>query len=434
MIIRFLLIFFQVLVLGIGFGQPTNDNCENALELCNEQVVSGTTIAATIETCFTTNPNGCADDNIPCFVPHATIWYKFTTNSSGGQVTVDFTNLVINPDPTMGRKLHAVMIQSDVACEGGNYVNVSPCQNNGLVAFSLTSIAALLPNTTYYIQVDGSGVGPGVNQPAQIDFDIKISGPGVVALPMTVSISANNSTICQNDEVPIDITFTNCSGDPVFEWFYNGLPSGSLANFKTNTLTESGHLYLKANCGTLGCPITDNSDSIFFDVTPIEANAGPDILIESDETAMIDGSGIGTPSWTPLTELIDEDTYSPSSTVDDVTVYTLTVTNGNCTATDQMTVLLKSPINIPTGFTPNNDNNNDTWVIEFLDQYQDNQVIVYDRSGQVVYKTVGYNNGVTSWDGTYKEKPVPASTYFYFIDLRNGKTNSVFRGPVTVIR
>lgn len=434
MILRFLLIFFQIIVLTIGFGQPSNDNCENALELCNEQIVSGTTIAATVDTCFLGSPNGCADDNSTCYVPYATVWYKFTTNANGGQVTVDFTNLSINPDPTMGRKLHAVVVQSDVPCEGGNYISVSSCMNNGLVAFSLTSLAPLSPNTTYYIQVDGSGVGPGVTKPAQIDFDIEISGPGVVVLPMIVSISASQTIICQNEAVPVDIAFTNCSGDPRFEWFYNGELSSNDASFPTSTLTNSGELYLKASCGTLGCPISDNSDSIFFDVTPIEVNAGPDILIETDETAMIEGSGIGIPSWTPVTELINEDSYSPSSTVDESTEYSLTVTNGNCTATDKMVVMLKSPIHIPSGFTPNNDNNNDIWVVEFLDQYQDNQVIIYDRSGQVVYKTVGYNNGVTSWDGTFKDKPVPASTYFYFIDLRNGKSNSVFRGPVTIIR
>ncbi|MFK8036728.1 MAG: gliding motility-associated C-terminal domain-containing protein [Crocinitomicaceae bacterium] len=432
--IRFLLIFFQVMALGIGLSQPVNDDCENAIELCSEELISGTTTGATIETCFSSNPNGCADDNNPCFVPKATVWYKFTTNSIGGPVTVDFTNVSINPDPSLGKTLNAVMVSSDIPCEGGNYSSVSPCINNGLGAFSITSSNALTPNSTYYIQVNGSGVGAGVFNPAEIDFDIEISGAGVTVLPMTVTISATNTVICQNDTVPVDIAFTNCSGEPRFEWFYNGLNSGNEVNFETNFLTKSGQLYLRASCGTLGCPNTDDSDSIFFDVTPNVANAGPDLLIADDEIAFIDGSGIGSPLWSPLTELINEDTYSPSSTVDETTTYTLTVTNGNCTTTDQMVVSLKSPINIPSGFTPNNDGNNDIWEIEFLNQYEDNQVIIYDRSGQVIYKTVAYNNGVNSWAGTYKDKPVPASTYFYFIDLRNGKPNSVFRGPVTVIR
>ncbi|MDX1350532.1 MAG: gliding motility-associated C-terminal domain-containing protein [Putridiphycobacter sp.] len=437
MMTRVFLLIFSCLIISVAFAQPLNDNCGDAQELCAGNIVEGNTAGATLEQCFTTNVNGCADDNGGngfCFVPSATICYMFTTNSNGGNVTVNFTNLNINPDPAMGQKLHAVMLRSENPCEGGNYSYFSQCNNNGVAAFSLTSTTALAPNTTYYIQVNGSGVGPGVTQPAQITFDIMVSGPGVDVLPMQVDISAANLDICQYDQVPIDITFTNCSGNPKFEWYFNGELVGDLADFQTRTLTESGFLYLRATCGTEACPNIDASDSLFFNVSPVEADAGPDILIEVGETAEIVGSGIGTPTWTPSTTLNNSNTFTPSASPESTTTYFLTVENNGCQRTDEMTVIIKAPINIPNGFTPNDDNNNDIWEIEFINQYTDNQVVIYDRSGQVVFKTVGYNNGLNSWDGTYKGKPVPASTYFYFIDLRNGKENSVFRGPVTVIR
>ena len=418
-------------------SQPLNDNCENAAILCPGDIVSGTTTGASIEQCYASDPNGCADDNGVggfCYVPAATVWYKFNTNSNGGNVTVDFTNLNINPDTTKGQKLQAVVIKSEVPCEGGNYIYVSPCQNNGLADFSLSSTNALLPNTTYYIQVNGSKVGPGVLQPAEIDFDISVSGPGIDVLPMSVAISSQNTILCQYDQEPIDITFTNCSGNPKFEWYFNGLLQGDSAVFQTSNLEASGYLFLKATCGTEGCPISSNSDSIYFDITPIQADAGPDILIELGEMAEITGSGIGDPTWTPNTAISNVNSFTPTASPEESTFYFLTVKNGTCTLTDEMLVSIKRPINIPNGFTPNGDGNNDIWEIEFLDQYQDNQVIVYDRSGQVVFKTVGYNNGGNAWDGTYKENPVPASSYFYFIDLRNGNENAIYRGAVTVIR
>ena len=437
MLTRVLFLISSCFAFGVLWAQPSNDNCVDALELCEGNIVSGTTNGATLEQCAPPNPNGCADDNggnVICYNPEATIWYTFNTNASGGNVTVDFTNLSINPDPTMGQKLHAIMLRSENPCEGLNYEYVSPCQNNGIVDFSLSSTIALLPNTTYYIQVDGSKSGPGVTQPAQINFDIMISGPGVTVLPMSVSISAQNTAICQYEQEPIDITFTNCSGNPRFEWFFNGILFGDSAVFQTANLTESGYLFLKATCGSEACPNSSNSDSLFFEITPIEADAGPDILIQLGETAEIMGSGIGDPTWTPDLHLNLNNIFTPLAKPEESIIYFLTVQNGNCVRTDEMVVSIKNPINIPNGFTPNGDGNNDIWEVEFLEQYQDNQVIIYDRSGQIVFKTVGYNNGITAWDGTYKEKPVPASTYFYFIDLRNDSENSVFKGSVTVIR
>ncbi|MFK8044473.1 MAG: gliding motility-associated C-terminal domain-containing protein [Crocinitomicaceae bacterium] len=437
MLTRLLSITFLLITGTILIAQPANDNCENAIELCDGIPVSGTTIGATAEQCFTTNPNGCADDNAGndlCYVPTATVWYKFTTNANGGKVRVDFTNLSINPDPSMGKKLHAVVIRSENPCEGLNYSYVSDCYNNGIVAFSIDSTDVLLPNTTYFIQVDASAAGPGVTQPARINFDIMISGLAVEVLPVSVGISAANTVLCQYDQVPVDLTLTNCSGSPQFEWFYNGALAADSASFQTSTLSESGYLFLKIRCGTEGCPNIDFSDSIFFDITPLQVNAGPDVLIELGEVANLEGSGLGSPFWTPAATLVDPNSFITTAEPEETTIYFLTATNGGCSITDDMIVSLKSAINIPNGFTPNGDNNNDFWEVEFLEQYQDNQVIIYDRSGQVVYKTVGYNNGTTAWDGTYKGKPVPVSTYFYVIDLRNGSENSVFKGPVTIIR
>jgi len=418
-------------------AQPVNDNCVDAEELCVNQVYAGTTIGSTIEECETTNPNGCADDNNPCFVPKGTVWYKFTTNASGGSVTVDFTNVNIIPDPNKGNSLNAVIVESSVPCEGGNYTDVSACQNNGLTDFSITTLGALSPNTTYYIQVNGSGAGVGITQAADVNFDISISGPGVNFLPIAVSIAAKSSTICQGEDSPVDVTLTNCSGNPQFEWFYNGVSVSKELNFSTSILNESGYLYLKASCGSTTCPNAAESDSLFFDVTPISADAGPDILLQLGKSITINGSGVGTPIWTPATGLSSDNTYTPLASPTLSTTYFLLVTNGNCTQTDEMNITIKSGLEIPNTFTPNGDFNNDVWQIGFIDQYLNNQVIIYDRSGQVVYRTVGYNNSNNVWDGTYKGNPVPASTYFYVIDLRDPDTSdadNIYRGSLTVLR
>lgn len=66
--------------------------------------------------------------------------------------------------------------------------------------------------------------------------------------------------------------------------------------------------------------------------------------------------------------------------------------------------------------TPNGDGINDTWNIVNIDLYPDAIVSVYNRSGNEVFKAVGYTN---NWNGTYDDRSerLPAGPYYYQIDL-----------------
>lgn len=427
----FLGFLFITLAYFDGFSQPANDDCVDAVELCVGQIISGSTLGATIEQCIPINANGCADDNIPCFVPAGSVWYKFLTNSAGGNVDVNFTNLFINnTNPNAGNSLSAVIVQSTNPCEGGNYTEVSNCEINGMGAFALNSLP-LLPNTTYYIQVNGTAAGPGITEPAEVFFDISISGLGVNISPVKVNISATTTQFCQGENHAIDISLTNCNGISEFEWFYNGVSIYNGADFTTDILSEPGYLYLSVICGSENCPHTDESDSIFYDITPIFVDAGPDKLIQLGGSTLIDGDGVGDPVWTPSTTLNNPNILTPIANPEITTTYFLTVTNGACSVIDEMTVEVASDVIIPSAFTPNDDGVNDFFEVVYINQYVDNQVIIYDRSGQIVFKTTGYSN---DWDGTYKDKPLPSSTYFYFIDLRTGDENDIYKGSISIVR
>jgi gliding motility-associated-like protein len=108
----------------------------------------------------------------------------------------------------------------------------------------------------------------------------------------------------------------------------------------------------------------------------------------------------------------------------------LTVTaRGGCTASDIVFVkVLKNPV-IPNVFTPNGDGFNDKWIIKYLETYPGCVVEIYNRYGQIVFRSVGYN---TPWDGTYKGNQVPAGTYYYIIDPKNGRKQVA--GFVDIIR
>ncbi|HEY4788177.1 MAG TPA: gliding motility-associated C-terminal domain-containing protein [Bacteroidales bacterium] len=86
---------------------------------------------------------------------------------------------------------------------------------------------------------------------------------------------------------------------------------------------------------------------------------------------------------------------------------------------------------IPNAFTPNNDNDNDTWRIDILTNYPNASVAIYNRWGQLVYKAEK-NYPPQGWDGASNGRPLPMDTYFYVIDLKDG--SKPLMGSLNLIR
>lgn len=410
-----------------SFAQPTNNDCANAERLCPNVVLSGTTTGATANV---------ATDYDYCNPSTATIWYMFTTNSAGGNVTIDVTNLTFNPDPTMGQQIEGLIITTSAPCSTPGYGPYSACVSAS-TSFSVISAVALDPNTTYYFQINATNVGVGVTQSAQCDFDITISGPAIDKTPPVASISATNTVLCFGDSEIVDATVGNCADTSSFAWYFNNalLSSGAASTYDAGTLPGAGYLKLIVSCDLI-CTVTDTTDSIYFDVTPIAADAGADKFIGAGGQANIDGSGsAGTVSWTPGTTLTNASSFTPIATPSETTTYFLTVTNGTCTASDSMNVFVGEIITIYSSFTPNGDDINDKWIIRNSDQFDNIEIWIYDRSGQEVFHTTNYSTPDKWWDGTLKEtgNPLPASTYFYVIDLKEGE-DPIYKGSVTIIR
>ena len=82
-----------------------------------------------------------------------------------------------------------------------------------------------------------------------------------------------------------------------------------------------------------------------------------------------------------------------------------------------------------TGITPNGDGINDTWKINGLANCADCLVEVYNRWGQRVFSSTGYEQ---EWDGTYNNELLPAGTYYYVVDFKNGKPAS--KGAITIMK
>ncbi|VAW47221.1 hypothetical protein MNBD_GAMMA03-2058 [hydrothermal vent metagenome] len=86
-------------------------------------------------------------------------------------------------------------------------------------------------------------------------------------------------------------------------------------------------------------------------------------------------------------------------------------------------------LDIPTGFTPNDDQVNDTWNIENIERYEDTRVSVYSRTGQLLFESLGYQQ---EWDGVYNGEILPPGPYYFVITINKFQRN--YTGTITILR
>ena len=213
------------------------------------------------------------------------------------------------------------------------------------------------------------------------------------------------------------------------EWFeLPSMNSLGTTNSISVTPTASG-VFCYAFQVTGACSYTDTV-CVTVDPLPI-ANAGPDVTIFEHTSTTLNATGGSIYSWTPGGTLSDSTISNPVATPTITTTYYVTVTSSNgCTATDTVTVTVLPGIVFPDGITPNGDGKNDVWIIDFIEQYPNNMVEIYNRWGELLFHADGY---LQDWNGTYNGKELPIGTYYYIIDL-NEESIRPFTGPLTILR
>lgn len=77
---------------------------------------------------------------------------------------------------------------------------------------------------------------------------------------------------------------------------------------------------------------------------------------------------------------------------------------------------------VPNIITPNGDGMNDKWIIEWINEYPGNTVLIFNRKNQLVYSAVNYRNdfdGNGQGPGYVAHIRLPNGIYSYVIDLGN---------------
>jgi gliding motility-associated-like protein len=107
-----------------------------------------------------------------------------------------------------------------------------------------------------------------------------------------------------------------------------------------------------------------------------------------------------------------------------------------CKASATVVIRVRAKIKIPRAFTPNGDQENDSWEIGGLGTFENASVRIYNRWGSLVWEKGGGYNG--DFRGQSKGGgDLAVGTYYYVIDTGDDEIQGIdklYSGYVMIIR
>lgn len=212
----------------------------------------------------------------------------------------------------------------------------------------------------------------------------------------------------------------------------NGSWSGSGVTFENNTLSNSsvqslgyGSIKLKwKETNWRECVDEDEVDVMFYE-QPVLIDAGEDLNLKYEFSAGLNAlePEIGYGKWRSLSEEVELVDSTLSNTIANFNktgehILVWMVENGVCQVISDSIVVVIDDIVLYGGFSPNNDNQNDTYNID-LQEGKKGNLTVLDINGNIVAQIEDV--GAIKWDGANQAgQQVPEGTYFYILVEEGG--------------
>ncbi len=173
-------------------------------------------------------------------------------------------------------------------------------------------------------------------------------------------------------------------------------------------------------------------DGAGVDIPGVDFGTSGDVTIGQGESTQLEAYGGPPYEWSPTTGLSGSDIPDPIASPEGTTTYTVTTTINGCVFVGVITVEVIRRIDPPNTFTPNGDGINDVWEVPGIEDYPGAEVLIYDRWGQRIFRSVGYRD---PWDGTNGGRALPSGTYYYHIQLNQLEGRSPpYMGFISIVR
>lgn len=284
--------------------------------------------------------------------------------------------------------------------------------NNGVLIPSVNNnLFDVVSDGSYYVEIFNSLGCSVISDTVTVSFTSLIS----------ISISADNLLPCEGDEVIL-------STDKIYPsmLWSNGISGPTSAVYATGDYSIV--------VDSAGCKGFDTI-SVAFTPNPV-VDAGSDVISDCTNGAQFNATGVGSIQWIPFLDLSSDTILQPIANPNSTTTYYLTVTEGLCSATDSVKIIVDcSTIYLPSAFSPNEDEVNDLFKASGKEVARFS-LKVFNRWGQLVFETKDINTG---WDGKFDGVDCPQGLYAWQVEAYNYNNISILnrdqkKGVVSLIR
>lgn len=389
---------------------------------------------------------GCSGSGT-CSYPY--IWTNLTTSTTvidtldsilsftglcPGDYSISVTDIIpcpatiVNVTITEASAMTPTISGNDVTCPG-------LCNGTSTV----TVTGGLQPYTFNWSDGQSSS-----NQSAGTIISGLCAGPYDVTITDTLGCTVTESIII---EEPLPIAFTAAIVDPTCNGGCNGsitltTPTGGFSpySYQWSTIPAQTNITATGLCGQVSYSVTVSDLNLCNEIETYVLNQSA--VLETN--VIVTCSSVGNDLYITATiEILNGTapyTYiwsngAVSSLITGVSIgetYDVTITDGSgCDGQESLfigTDICPIEIIIPNTFSPNEDGFNDTWIIENLSIYSDAEVKVYNRWGDIVFTSTGYD---TPWKGKFGAT-LPAAVYYYVIIVES--INQTYAGSVTIVK
>ena len=226
-----------------------------------------------------------------------------------------------------------------------------------------------------------------------------------------------------------------CEGETIRLWVDDIHTAYSWSNGATSSSIEvtTAGIYTVDVTTTAGCIATAQVEVVTLPLPNITVSADIDQIFAGDTVQLVATGGINY-TWSPTDGLSDPNIANPIANPVRTTTYTVTGDDINgCLNTAEVTITVGEGINVSAKplFSPNNDGQNDRWLIDNIERYPDCTVIIVNRQGNILYEQRPYYGN--EWDGTLGGTPVIEGAYYYVIRCEGSSKNAA-SGSITLIR